>query len=95
MTSAENICDLDRQKRTLAPMESESEIESFVLRSTIGSDNNNNNKDIYDLIDQIHSLTTNIGDFKAEIIDDLTECVGLYVDRFAMDKFQQKNRNIN
>lgn len=97
LTSAKNILDFVfvKTKQTPASMDSESnkEIESFVLRSVIGSDNNN--KDIYDLIDQIHSLTISIDNFKTEIIDDLTECVGMFIDRFAMDKFEQKNQNKN
>lgn len=61
------------------------EIESNCLRAVIKQ---GYNKDLYDLIDEITNLNSVFKEFKAEILEDLAETAGLFVDRYAMDQFE-------
>lgn len=75
------------------------EIESFTLRSIIERSDSGGligrraiecASDLYDMIDQINAIVTILDDFKAEILNDLSEVTGSLVERFAMDHFQCK-----
>lgn len=68
-------------------MSDSKQLESYVLRGLVKLDQFNK-KDIYDMIDEIGNLTDNFGEFRKEILDDLTEAAGLFVDNKAMDFFR-------
>lgn len=65
------------------------EIDSNVLRAVIKSDNN---KDIDDLVEEVDNLILLFKEFKEELVEDMCQVVGLYVDRYAMDEYERNKK---
>jgi hypothetical protein len=67
---------LDHTQATL-PMERK-EIESTVIRGVLKTDND---KDVYDMIEEVDNLIAAFKDYKVEILEDMCQVFGLQVDR--------------
>ena len=66
------------------------EFESSVLQAVVSKAHD---KDVDDLTEEVNQMTNLFKDFKAELIEDMCQVIGLYVDRYAMDQFEKgKNK---
>ena len=63
--------------------------ESTVLNAVVRKAND---KDVDDLIDEVNNFTTMFKDFKAELLEDMCQVMGLYMDRYSMDQYEMKQK---
>ena len=70
-------------------MDKEDEFESPTVRAVFTKQYN---KDVDDLTMEVENLSLSMTEFSKEILEDLCEVCGLYVDRYAMDKFNALNK---
>lgn len=68
-------------------MSESKELESQVLKACIKMDQND--KDVDDLIEEVNNLSNTFKDFKEELLEDLCNVIGLNIDKFAMDKYEE------
>lgn len=66
------------------------EIESNTLRAVIKQDYH---KDVDDLVEEVNQFVAHFKDFKAELVEDMCQVAGLYVDRYAMDQYERAQAN--
>lgn len=66
-------------------MDKKKEIESNLIRSVVKP---SYDKDVYDLIEECENMIMLFDEFKNEIVEDMCQVVGLYVDRYAMDQYE-------
>ena len=63
------------------------EFDSQVLKACIKTEQHD--KDVDDLIEEVNNLSNTFKDFKEELLEDLCNVIGLNIDKYVMDKFEE------
>lgn len=68
-------------------MSESKELDSQVLKACVNMEQHD--KDVDDLIEEVNNLNNTFKDFKEELLEDLCNVIGLNVDKFAKDKYDE------
>ncbi len=63
------------------------QFDNQVLQACIKSEQHD--KDVDDLIEEVNNLSDQLKAFKEEILEDLCNVVGLNIDKYVMDKYEE------